>query len=84
MKGWWIIKKEEKVNKTKRLVWDIIFWVIIVSLTTIWVIDFIQVKRDKEPVFCLKETIHTYDDGTVNECVGLGYNVYTYDRRWIS
>lgn len=81
-------KKEEETfengSKTSRIVkkvWNIVFWTLFVCLFAVWIIDFIQVKREEEPIFCISEKIHEYEDGTTKECVGLGYKVYTYDRK---
>ena len=52
----------------------IVVWVIIVCY------DFFQVKNQKDPKFCIYETVHKYDDGSTYECVGLGYKVYKYRR----
>lgn len=81
-------KKEEETfengSKTSRIlkkVWNIVFWTLFVCLFAIWIIDFVQVKREKEPIFCISEKVHEYEDGTTKECVGLGYKVYTYNRK---
>ncbi|MDD4624663.1 MAG: hypothetical protein PHX40_04770 [Bacilli bacterium] len=60
---------------------NILFWVAFVVVFSIWVVDFIKVKSNKDPIFCLKKEVHKYDDGTVKECLGLGYRVYNYDRK---
>lgn len=65
---------------TLKLIGNIIFWTIILVLAVVWIVDFIKVTREKEPIFCIKNEIHEYDDGTVRECTGLGYKVYTYNR----
>lgn len=72
-------KKTEKKNIFKKI-FDVVFWIVIIGLAIIWLTDFINVKNDKDPVFCISQKTHTFDDGTVEECVGLGYKVYTYDR----
>lgn len=59
---------------------NVAFWVVFSVVLAIWVIDFIQVRRGKEPKFCIKEVTHEYDDGTVDECVGFGYKIYNYNR----
>lgn len=59
---------------------NVAFWVIFSVVFVIWVIDFVQTQRDKDPIFCLKKITHQYDDGTVDECVGLGYRIYNYNR----
>ena len=82
------MEKKEKVTENKntekksiaKKIFDVVFWVVIIGLAIIWLTDFINVKNDKDPVFCISQKTHTFDDGTVEECVGLGYKVYTYDR----
>ena len=63
---------------------DDIIKVILLSIIFIWticfLIDYIRVRRNNEPIFCIKENIKEYDDGTVYECVGMGYKTYKYDR----
>lgn len=61
-------------------IFNILFWVFISILFVIWIVDFIQVKNNKDPIFCLKEETHQYDDGEVYECVGMGYKVFKYNR----
>lgn len=79
-------KKEESFENSKqrpsiiKVIWNIIFWGVIIVLAFVWVFDFIQVKNDKEPKFCISNKTHTYEDGTVEECTGLGYKVYNYNR----
>lgn len=85
------IYKEEKVESTKttktetgkkiaKRVFDIVFWVAIIILLIIWLTDFFKIKNNSEPVFCLSEKTHKFEDGNVYECKGLGYNIYHYDR----
>lgn len=71
-------KKKKNVFK---IIWNLVFWVFIVSLFTVWTIDFINVKNHREPAFCIKEKVHKYKDGTTTECIGLGYKVYTNKRK---
>ena len=83
-----LVKKDKLTNDSKTVekkrivkkIFDVVFWVIIVGLAIIWLTDFINVKANKDPIFCISQKTHTFDDGTVEECVGLGYKVYTYDR----
>lgn len=65
---------------TLKLIGNIIFWTIILVLAVVWIVDFVKVTSEKEPIFCIKNEVHEYDDGTVKECTGLGYKVYTYNR----
>lgn len=74
-------KESKKVNhETLKFIGNAIFWIVFAVLAFIWITDFVKVTREEEPVFCIKNKVHTFDDGTVNECVGLGYKVYTYNR----
>lgn len=75
-----VVAEESKGKKIAKLVFNIIFWVGITVLAVIWLTDFIKIKNEKEPIFCLSEKTHKFDDGTVDECVGLGYKVYSYHR----
>ena len=42
--------------------------------------DYFKVKNDEKAVFCIETIIHDFTDGSVEECKGLGYKVYYYDR----
>ena len=76
------IANEEKDKKISiiKTIFNVIFWVAIIGLAAIWLTDFIKVQNEKGPMFCLSEKTHEFEDGTVDECVGLGYKVYTYNR----
>ena len=75
---------EEKKKSVPRIIFDVVFWVAISVLAIIWLTDFIKIQNDKKPVFCLAEKTHEFEDGTVDECVGLGYKIYNYKRESIS
>ena len=68
--------KNENVKKTL----NIIFWVAFAILAFIWTFDFFRVRAESAPVFCIRERTHAFDNGTVDECLGLGYKVYNYNR----
>lgn len=70
---------DEKKSLVKKI-WDITFWVVICILAFIWIFDFIKVKKNEHPMFCLAKNTYTFSDGTVDECIGLGYKVYEYHR----
>ena len=76
-------KNTEKTNIAKKI-FDVVFFFFFVGLAIIWITDFINVKNDKDPIFCISQKTHTFDDGTVEECVGLGYKVYDYNRTSLS
>ena len=82
MKGMCVYGRKRK--KFRRRLGNFIFWIIILGLFAVWVTDFIRVRDDKKPMFCIKKIEHKYDDGTTEECVGLGYKVYTYNRKSIN
>lgn len=86
------MEKTEKVTEKKntekksiaKKIFDVVFWVVIIGLAIIWITDFVNVQNDKDPIFCISQKTHTFDDGTVEECVGLGYKVYDYNRTSLS
>ena len=48
------------------------------------VVDYSHVKKGESATFCTRMKTYTYDDGTVDECLGLGYKVFTYKRKSIN
>ncbi len=78
-----ILDKKEKrglgVSIFRKII-DVIFWLAFAILAIIWIVDFINVNNEKDPVFCIKNKVHEYPDGQTTECVGLGYKVYNYNR----
>jgi len=58
--------------------------VLIILIFIVWcyliISDYLRVKNDKKAIYCLEHVIYDYTDGSVEECVGLGYKVYYYDR----
>ena len=42
--------------------------------------DYMKVKDGEKAVYCISTSIHEFEDGSVEECFGLGYKVYYYDR----
>lgn len=75
------IKNYMENRSTPLKVFDVVFWVCFVILASVWLTDFFRVKTNNDPIFCLSENTHKFDDGTVKECVGLGYKVYEYHRK---
>ena len=75
------MSKEGDKKGIARIIFDVAFWVCFAFLVAIWVIDFVKVQKKSEPVFCLSEKTHEFDDGTVEECTGLGYKVFIYKRK---
>lgn len=62
---------------------NVTFWVVLSIVFAIWIFDYINVKTNGEPKLCLHKETHKFDDGkndgTVEQCTGLGYRVYKYD-----
>ena len=71
--------KEFKPNYVK-IVFCSIFWALLITLVIIWGWDLTMTLTENEPQFCLAKTIYEYEDGTISECNGFGYNVYHNER----
>ena len=71
----------------KKIISNILIILIIILVIT-WIaiifVDYFTVRNNKDPMFCLKEEVKTYNDGKVYICTGLGYKIYNYDRKSIS
>ena len=76
-------KKKQKKRGMLKTIGNVLFWVIIVCLFATWITDFVRTQKEEKPVFCVKKIEHKYDDGTTDECIGLGYKVFTYNRKSI-
>ena len=44
---------EPKKKSVGKIIFDVVFWVVIVCLLFVWVFDFLKVKNEEKPVFCL-------------------------------
>lgn len=71
---------EEDKKSIGRIIFDVVFWVLISVLAIVWLTDFIKIQNNKEPVFCLAKKTYEFDDGVVEECKGLGYKIFDYKR----
>ena len=49
----------------------------------LWTFEFYRVRNGVDPMFCIKEEEKVYEDGTVGECIGIGYKVYKYNRNFL-
>ena len=80
------VEKTESKNKKGlgKKIFNIVFWVIVAILAIIWITDFMRIRDDKDPQFCLSTEVHEFEDGTVTECTGLGYKTYRYNRSSMS
>lgn len=72
--------KKENKKSIVATIFNVIFWVAFLIVSAIWVTDYYKVSNEEEPIFCLSNKTHTFDDGTVEECSGLGYKIYKYNR----
>lgn len=75
-----VFYEPEKKKGILYFIWTAIFWIAILFLFFVWIFDFMNVKANKAPKFCVKELTHVYEDGNVEECQGLGYKIYRYNR----
>ena len=73
-------KKNREGKSVFSRIMNIVLWVILLGWMAICLTDFYNVSKEKEPMFCIKTETTTYDDGTVDMCLGLGYKVYNYKR----
>ena len=60
-------------------IFNIVFWVAFAILFAIWLIDFIRVRTENDPIFCLSRQTIQIEGGTAEKCTGLGYRVIFYD-----
>lgn len=75
------INKKYSERSLFRKILNIVVWLIVFVVLSICILDFIRVKMDKDPKFCIKNTTVKYEDGNVKCCFGLGYKVYNYNRK---
>ena len=50
------------------------FWIVMVFT------DYFRVRQNKNPMFCISEVEHTFEDGSTYICTGLGYKMIRYNR----
>ena len=74
-----IVYKEKERSLFSKIM-NVVLWIILLVWMAICLIDFYKVTKVQEPIFCIKKETTTYDDGTVDSCLGLGYKVYNYKR----
>ena len=75
-----VVKHEKKRRSIFSIVFNIVFWLAFFAWAGICAYDFINVQQEKEPMFFISKKTITYNDGFVDECTGLGYKVYNYQR----
>lgn len=56
----------------------------ILVILFLWIVavftDYFMVRKGKEPLFCLSETVTNYKDGNSTICTGVGYKAIRYNR----
>lgn|SRR5574344_18220 len=67
-------------KSTFQKVMNVVLWIILIAWMAVCLIDFYNVHKEKEPMFCIKTGTTTYSDGTVKWCLGAGYKIYNYNR----
>ncbi len=72
----------KKTTGFKKVI-NILLWLVLFTWIGLTLYDFVQVKRQKDPLFCVKTTEKEYLDGKTNTCIGLGYKVIKYNRESI-
>ena len=70
--------KDEKLKKVLKLTWDLVFWIAFIGVAALWIMDYVNTKRELDPQFCLSKNTIEVENGTVDECIGVGYKVFTY------
>ncbi len=71
-------------KKTALTVLKVLILLILFSWIVIVFVDYLRVRDDKDPMFCLSKVENKYDDGTTTICTGLGYKMIRYDRECLS
>ncbi len=74
---------EEKEDKesTFNKVMNVILWIVLIVWMIICLVDFFRTHQVKKPVFTFKHETVKYEDGTVDNYLGLGYRIYHYNRK---
>jgi len=74
------LRKQYGEKSTFQKVMNIILWIVLIAWMIVVLIDFYNVNKEEDPIFCITEATVSYDDGSVKTCLGLGYRVYKYNR----
>ena len=62
-----------------------ILWLLVLGCFGIIITDYTLVKKDKEPMFCLKREVKEIPNGNTTICTGLGYKYYnTIGKGYVS
>jgi hypothetical protein len=74
-------KKEKNEKSLSSRILNIVLWLVLFAWMALVLVDFFKTREEKDPVFCWFNNKTTeYSNGTVTECMGLGYKVINYNR----
>ena len=73
-------EKEDK-ESTFNKVMNVILWIVLFVWMAICLVDFFRTQQVKTPVFTFKHETTKYEDGTVDNYLGLGYRIFHYNRK---
>ena len=75
------VEKKEGVTTGKilKLAWNIFFWAAFACIAIMWITDYVNTRNENDPVFCLSKSVIDKENGSVEECVGVGYKVFKYN-----
>jgi hypothetical protein len=71
---------EEKKESPFRKALNLFVWIVIFAWVGACLVDYFNVSNKEKPVFCINKKTIKYKDGNVEECTGLGYKVFIYNR----
>lgn len=66
--------------KVLKKIISLIFTILFFGWIALIIYESYSVTKGNEPKFCIKKLEHKYDDGITQECIGLGYKVFKYNR----
>lgn len=65
---------------TFQKIMNVVLWIILIVWMAVCLVDFYNVKQEKEPMFTFKNGTTKYSDGNVKWYLGAGYKIYKYNR----
>lgn len=74
------VEEESKAKEIFIKILNIVLWIVLFAWMAICLIDFFNVRNEKDPMFCISKDTIEYEDGNVDVCVGPGYKVFKYER----
>ena len=74
------LRKKYGGKSTFSKVMNVILWIVLLLWMAIVLIDFYNVNKKNDPLFCLDKGTTEYKDGNVEWCLGAGYKIYRYKR----